>query len=215
MTPPRLEQDDRPDPGAGVPTPPPELSDGDELGAVVGSNLRRLRTRNGYSLERLAKLSGVSRAMLGQIELGRSVPTIALLWKVARALNVPFATLIATRTAQATALLRAQDAKILRSVDGAFTSRALFPVDAARKVEFYELRIGANHVEAAEAHAAGTTENLVVAYGDVEITVGRERHILKQGDAIHFEADVPHTYRNTGPREALLYLVMCYVETVG
>ena len=65
----------------------------DELASRVGNNLRRLRTKRGHSLERLAKLSGVSRAMLGQIELGRSVPTIALLWKVARALEVPFSAL--------------------------------------------------------------------------------------------------------------------------
>ncbi len=67
----------------------------------------------------------------------------------------------------------------------------------------------------AEAHAAGTTENLVVAQGEVEIVVGREYQRLKQGDAIHFEADVPHAYRNIGESEALLYLVMTYVEAIG
>src|SRR5262249_34912572 len=64
-----------------------------DLAAIVGENLRRLRTRQGHSLERLAKLSGVSRAMLSQIELGRSVPTIAVLWKITHALGVPFAAL--------------------------------------------------------------------------------------------------------------------------
>ena len=48
--------------------------------AALGRNLRRLRTRQGLSLERLARLSGVSRAMLGQIELGRSAPTITAPW---------------------------------------------------------------------------------------------------------------------------------------
>jgi DNA-binding XRE family transcriptional regulator len=48
----------------------------DELSIIVGSNLRRLRRRQGHSLERLAQLSGVSRAMLGQIETGK--PTINL-----------------------------------------------------------------------------------------------------------------------------------------
>ena len=43
---------------------------------VVGANLRRLRVRRGLSLEKLSKLSNVSRAMLGQIELGQSAPTI-------------------------------------------------------------------------------------------------------------------------------------------
>ncbi len=65
-----------------------------DLPAILGRNLRRLRTRQGHSLERLAKASGVSRAMLGQIENGKSTPTIGLLWKIATALGLPFATLL-------------------------------------------------------------------------------------------------------------------------
>ena len=77
-----------------------------ELPAVLGRNLRRLRTSQGHSLERLAKQSGVSRAMLGQIETGKSVPTIALLWKVANALHVPFANLLQTEVARGAVVLR-------------------------------------------------------------------------------------------------------------
>jgi transcriptional regulator with XRE-family HTH domain len=187
-----------------------------ELSLIVGQNLRRLRTRRGHSLERLAKLSGVSRAMLGQIETGRSVPTISLLWKVATALGVPFANLLAAQDLGGTTVLRRDQAKVLTSGDGKFTSRALFPFDGERRVEFYELRLAPNHRENAEAHAPGTRENLIVAQGTVEITPGREApRVLAERDAIVFEADVPHAYRNLGSGEAILYLVMTYVETVG
>ena len=47
--------------------------------------------------------------------------------------------------------------------------------------------------------------------GTVEILVGDERHRLSTGDAIQFEADVPHEYRNSGDRQAVMYLVMTYV----
>jgi quercetin dioxygenase-like cupin family protein len=33
---------------------------------------------------------------------------------------------------------------------------------------------------------------------------------VKQGDAVHFVADVPHVYRNPGPIETVMYLVMTY-----
>lgn len=114
----------------------------EDLAQAVAFNLRRLRTRRGHSLERLSKLSGVSRTMLGQIELGHSVPTINLLWKVARALDVPFATLIGDLHIQDTAILPADRAKVLVSKSGQFRSRALFPFDSQRKVEFYELALG-------------------------------------------------------------------------
>lgn len=187
-----------------------------DLPLIVGRNLRRLRVRQGHSLERLAKQSGVSRAMLGQIETGKSVPTIGLLWKIAIALGVPFANLIAAEDARGTLVLRRANAKLLSSNQGQFTSRALFPFDSERQVEFYELRLAPLHRENADAHAPGTRENLVVARGTVEIISGSGRPVtLSEGDAILFEADVPHSYRNLGTEEAILFLVMTYVEAIG
>jgi transcriptional regulator with XRE-family HTH domain len=150
----------------------------DNLDCLVGCNLRKLRTR--HSLERLAKLSGVSRAMLSQIERGDSVPTITLLWKVARALEVPFAALMAEPRIHGTAILRAARSKVLVSQDGTFASRALFSFEGQRKVEFYELRLAPGGIENVEPHSPGTLENLVVNRGMVEIGVEGKRHLLTQ-----------------------------------
>jgi transcriptional regulator with XRE-family HTH domain len=193
----------------------PEAEPASELTAVVGENLRRLRNRRGLSLEKLAQQSGVSRAMLGQIELGQSAPTINLLWKVARGLGVNFSALITGQSAGGTRVLRAREAKLLTSSDRTFTSRALFPVDEPRRVEFYELRLSANGREKADAHPPGTLENLVVSEGSVEIEVAGERHALDAGDAILFAADEPHVYKNRGKGDAVMYLVMTYADSVG
>lgn len=166
-------------------------------------------------MEALAGRSGVSRAMLGQIELGQSIPTIAVLWKIASALNVPFSALIAEPRAKAATVLPAASAKILTSQDGSFASRALFPFDEPRRVEFYELRLRAGSVERAEAHAPGTVENLIVARGAAEIGVAGDVYELKTGDAIQFHAGVPHEYRNPGGEDAVMYLVMTYADGVG
>jgi len=186
-----------------------------DLAPVVGRNLRRLRTQRGLSLERLSKLSGVSRAMLGQIELAQSAPTINVVWKIARALEVPFSALITSTGGSGTRLMRMAQAKRLTSHDGTFISRALFPFDSPRRAEFYELRLAARATEKADAHQPGTVENLVVTQGAVEISVVTERHQLAQGDAILFEADVPHVYHNPGDVEAVMYLVMTYAEEIG
>jgi transcriptional regulator with XRE-family HTH domain len=185
-----------------------------DLSPIVGANLRRLRVKRGLSLERLARLSNVSRAMLGQIELGRSTPTINLLWKISRALDVPFSTLVTSATNRGASVLRAKVARLLTSTNGSFSSRALSPFNGARNVEFYELRLAAKGVEHAEAHAPGTTENLVVARGAVEIRVGKSRYDLAAGDSIVFDADISHDYENAGDQEALMYLVMTYPERV-
>jgi Predicted transcriptional regulators len=52
--------------------------------------LKQLRQANGWSLTLAAARTGVSKAMLGQIERGESSPTIATLWKIATGFNVPF-----------------------------------------------------------------------------------------------------------------------------
>jgi transcriptional regulator with XRE-family HTH domain len=188
-----------------------------DLAPVVGANLRRLRLRRGLSLEKLSQRSGVSRAMLGQIELGQSAPTINVLWKIARALDVTFATLIQAREGGGTAVLRRDGSKVLTSHGGTFSSRALFPFDGPRRAELYELRLTAGATELADAHAPGTAENLVVTAGQVEIALYRptgleERHRLDTGDAIVFEADVPHAYVNVGGEESVMYLVMTYAD---
>ena len=62
----------------------------------------------------------------------------------------------------------------------------------------------------------GRSRILVVVQGAVEIRLGREAAcLLEEGDAMVFEADVTHSYRNPREREAIAYLVMTYVETVS
>ena len=195
--------------------PPAPADEPTDLAPVVGGNLRRLRTKRGLSLERLSQLSGVSRAMLGQIELGQSAPTINVLWKISSALGVPFSGLISARQEGGLQVMRADAAKLLTSHDGAFSSRALFPFDSPRRVEFYQLTLRPGAVEKADAHNPGTVENLVVAAGAVEIEAGGKREVLGTGDAIVFEADVPHVYRSKASGETVMFLVMTYADTVG
>lgn len=183
------------------------------LARAVGENLRRLRRRQGYSLEKLSKLSSVSRAMLGQIETGRSVPTVSLLAKISLALDVSVASLLTPQDTIETDVLRAGKTHSIVSSEGRFVARALFPLGGERKVEFYEVTIAPAHIELAKAHAPGTRENLTIVHGSVEIQIGRERPIrLGDGDSVVFAADQPHTYRNLGSEPAVLYLVVTYAN---
>jgi transcriptional regulator with XRE-family HTH domain len=200
----------KPEPAA--PLPAADKAGDENLGVLVGQNMKRLRLRRNLSLEAVSKLSGVSRAMLNQIELARSVPTINIVWKIANAFDVPFSTLITSHDAERVRVLRASQTKILASASGEFSSRALFPFDGERRTEFYEIRLKAGCIESAEAHVAGTVENLVVVSGTLEITVESEIQRLAPGDAVLFEADKPHSYRNPTKEDAVAYLVMTYVE---
>ena len=49
----------------------------------------------------------------------------------------------------------------------------------------------------------------------MEIEVAGRKEPLAAGDAIVFEADVPHVYRSRDAGETVMYLVMTYADTVG
>ena len=185
------------------------------LAVVIGGNVRKRRKQHGLSLENLARRAGVSRAMLSQIELGRSTPTIAVLWKIAHALQTPISALLSQRQEESVWRLPVASAKRLFSKDGSSCARALFPLDQPRPVGFYELRLKRRGEEAAQPHPLGTLENLVVNRGKIEILIADHSYELTAGDAIQFVADVAHTYRNIGSTEAVLYLVISYAQTLS
>lgn len=184
----------------------------ENLTGVVAENVKRLRFDMDLSLDKLATLSGVSKAMLSQIEQARSAPSINVLWKIARALDVPFAALISKRTDAELQVVRQREMKVLSSQKGNFLSKALFPLDIGRRVEFYELLFKIGCVERAVAHPPGTTENLVITHGELEIEIGGQKTHLNEGDAIYFLADAPHVYRTIGTKDCKAYLVMTYAE---
>jgi transcriptional regulator with XRE-family HTH domain len=181
----------------------------DNLTQAVGANLRRLRGAAGLTLLELAQKSGVSRSMLNQIELGQSAPTINVLFKIAKALDQPFSTLL-EEAHSGPRIIRAGQVQTIRSRDGEFVSRALFTFDSRKKGEAYELHLAPGAVRHAEAHAPGTVESIAVSRGALELGLGAEEHHLAAGDAIVFEADVAHVYRNRGRTEVVMFLIMTY-----
>jgi transcriptional regulator with XRE-family HTH domain len=182
------------------------------LDLVVGTNMRELRKQRNVSLDELARLSGLSRTVLGQIELGKTSPSVGVVWRIAQAFGVHFASLLATNRPAGTTMMRLADAKRLATPDGRYSSRPLYPSGASDKpdAEFYELFLAAHSREDAQAHQAGTRENLIVTSGRLELKVGETTYQLAKGDAILFTADVPHSYVNPGSEDCWMYLVMTY-----
>ena len=188
------------------------LDSSDQIIETVKENLKNIRHNRKLSLDKLAIRCGVSRAMLSQIEQGKSAPTISVLWKIATGLNVPFSDLIKDKVREGVQLLRYENTKVLFSNTKVFSTRALFPFTGHKKTEFYELILKPGGHEVAEPHPPGTTENIVVVSGKLRLRVGEEVQELSPKDAIYFNADVPHEYSNQTDEEALMYLVMTYTE---
>jgi quercetin dioxygenase-like cupin family protein len=182
-----------------------------DLTLVIAARLRARLRQEERALEKLADFAGVDGDLLRAIVNGQRAPSIDVLWKIANALDVPFGSLIAPARRRGAAVIRNSDANVLVSSGGAFRSRALMVFGEAPRVEIYELTIAPGHREQSQAHAPGTSENILVVKGELEIAAGREpAYRLGPGDAIHFDADVPHAYRALGAEEVIAHLVLAY-----
>jgi transcriptional regulator with XRE-family HTH domain len=180
--------------------------------ALAGA-LRRLRTQRGLSLERFARQSGVSRAMLGQIELGRSTPSVAVLWKISNALDVSLASLLNAGMPRVH-VLQSNHAHCIRGPSGRSSFRILSSVLESSRVSFYELKLEGIALEVAETQPEGTRENIVVNSGVLTLNICDKYYHLSAGDSLCFDADVPHTYENPGSVECRAYLVRSFPANI-
>ena len=112
-----------------------------EINAVVSENARRLREEKRLTLDEAARLTGVSRSMLAQIEKGDVNPTISLVWKIANGYRVSFTSLVEPAR-QRPVLLRGADAAMLEEDGGRYRNYPAFPYDEERGFETYRLGTG-------------------------------------------------------------------------
>ena len=82
-----------------------------DLGKIIAFNLNKLRTERSLTLGQLAKLSGISKAILSDIEKGGSNPTINTIWKIANGLNVPYTRLMEVKEPDGTVVRRSDTAE--------------------------------------------------------------------------------------------------------
>jgi XRE family transcriptional regulator, regulator of sulfur utilization len=162
-------------------------------GAEVPLSLGRLRQERGLSLAALAELTGVSKSMLRQIEMGQSSPTIATLWKIANGLRVPFSVLLAPPEVEVT--VRDVHARgPLRGDTPGYRLYPLVPFAPDRGLELYLVELDpGTHLDAA-AHPQRTLEHVVVQQGVLRVTVGDQVHTVRAGQIMSFGADQPHAY---------------------
>lgn len=175
----------------------------------VGSNLRRLRHAQGYSLETLAKRSGVSRAMLGQIETGKSVPTITLIWKVSKGLGIPATALIAQSVEPRSTVLTKDTIRTIASSDGGFLQRAFSHPESDQPFDFSEFELAAGHREIVPVYPWGARATLLVTGGliEVELSSGGTTR-LSSGDAILYQADTANALFNPSQERATGFLII-------
>lgn len=170
----------------------------------LAANLRDARRAQGLSLEAVAKLSGVSRSMVSQIERGESSPTVATLWNLTQALQVDFAGLLEGKPQAGIDVTRAAAAPVISRAAGV-QIRILSPAESVGEHEVYDLSFTASAVLDSDPHSPGCREHLTVIDGHLTVTSGEDSSTLGPGDTARYLADRPHSIRACdGPARAIL-----------
>jgi transcriptional regulator with XRE-family HTH domain len=181
----------------------------EHLNELISANLKRIRAEKGLSLDAVAKLSGVSKSMLGQIERAEVNPSVSTMWRIANGLKVSFTSLM-TRPQDETEVVPKAEMEPLLEDSGKVRNYTVFPFDAERGLEIYFVEWDAGAYLQADAHPAGTLEYLTLHNGQLAVRVGDDEHMLGSGDSIRFKADQPHAYHNPGTATASMSMVIHY-----
>ncbi len=170
----------------------------------LAASLKAARRSKGLSLDAVAKLSGVSRSMVSQIERGESSPTVATLWNLTQALHVDFAGLLEGRAAPGVEVVRADAVPMIAGRGTGLRIRILSPAEDAGSHEVYELVFAAGGALVSDPHGPGCREHLTVLEGALAVTSGGEEARLGPGDVARYAADRPHAIRAEAPARAVL-----------
>jgi transcriptional regulator with XRE-family HTH domain len=181
----------------------------ENLQSTIASNLKQLRQERNLSLNQLAQLSGVSKSMLGQIERGEVNPTISIMWKIADGLKVSFTQML-TLPISDVDVIRKNNTIPMVDDEGKFRNFPLFPYDSGRKFELYNVELDPNGELSSDPHPAGIEEFVTVFSGELTMTVSGNSYTLKEGDAIRFNADLPHIYINNSDVTAHYSMIIYY-----
>lgn len=159
---------------------------------LLPNRLREARRAQGLSLDAVAKLSGVSRSMVSQIERGESSPTIATLWNLTRALQVDFAGLLDADASDKVDVLRASDVPQFDNMGQSCVIRILSPPEDVGGHEVYDITFEAGGALNSQPHKRGAQEQLTVLSGTVQVQSGTATQSLGAGDTARYAADVTH-----------------------
>lgn len=194
-----------PEPGTVV---RPAVSD-TAVSSLVGRNLKRLRKQHRWSLEELSLHSGVSRAMLGQMEQGKSIPSIKTLWQVAQALSVSVSWFLQTHHDTPVLFITPSEAEASVLAQGEAELRPLHVNSEGSRDEFFELRLAVSgQLSLLAVSATRRRVNVTVTTGVLELVVGSALHRLQAREALQFDGTEALTWRNGGATEVQAFLVI-------
>jgi XRE family transcriptional regulator, regulator of sulfur utilization len=181
---------------------------------MIGKNIQKFRASRNLTLNVLSERSGVSKAMLSQIESDKVNPTVATVWKIARGLGVDLQDLLNVGAAPKRKFIvnRTESSVALETEDHGVNIKVLSPIDMVDDLEIYLLAFEPKSALPSEPHYPGTEEYLTVVKGSVKVTAGGNSTELHKGDFIAYHCDIEHAIANVSSSPAVVHMVVRFTQ---
>ena len=172
------------------------------LNQRIAGRVSELRAADGLSLDALASRSGVSRSMISLIERGESSPTAVVLEKLAAGLGVTLASLFDTPAAATQTVsgpvARRDDQPQWQDPASGYRRRNVSPPGVPQPMQIVEVHFPPGGRVAFETGGRDVRvhQQIWVLEGAIDITLGAERHRLREGDCLAMQLDRPTMFHN-------------------
>ena len=178
----------------------------------VGPRVRALREAMDLSLRDLAARSGVSAQMLSQVERGETSPTLSVASRIATGLELSLSQLLRLDEGGSVTVVRAEERRTGGATERGHAYEILTPPLPGQRAELshHTLAPGAATGGPSDPpmHEPGSRETAVVTHGELRLVCDGAVHELSTGDAVTFDADLPHHFENPGRDDARFLAVV-------
>jgi transcriptional regulator with XRE-family HTH domain len=176
---------------------------------IMGQTIRQLRLDRQLTLEEAAEGAGCTSGFLSQVERNQAVPSITMLYAIAKALGVEVTHFFPLNTSGAQ-VVRADERETFR-FEGSFIAYSLLSSSIpSRKLESILVQVdpvdGALPADEFRSHPG--EEFAYVLEGTLRFWIGDAVFDLNPGDSIHFKSTVNHRMENPGEKPTLYYCVL-------
>lgn len=183
----------------------------DNLILMIGNNLSQIRKERGLSLDQVSLATGVSKGMLAQIEKGKKTPSVTILWKIANGLKVSISDLM-NESKTNVKIITLDKTSMLTEDDGKYRTGSFLPFNTETKFEVLKMELDPGCIHSSRPHGMGVMEHVFVSSGCLEIEIEDECFRACNGEAIVFQSDVKHTYKNMGEEVVSTFIVIYYTK---
>ncbi|GAA3447164.1 helix-turn-helix domain-containing protein [Planomonospora venezuelensis] len=188
--------------------PPPDPGPG-EMEVRLAARLAGLRTERGWSLDELARRTGVSRSTLSRLERAEISPTAALLGRLCAAYGRTMSRLLSEVESEPPQLVRAGQQPVWRDEASGFVRRSVSPPHAGLRGEVVEgvLHPGSD-ISYEGPPVPGLEQHIWVLDGTLEVTADGHVHEVRAGDCLRFRLWGRSRFRCPGPGPVRYALVV-------